>query len=138
MSPRNEKQPMSTTDQVTAMCQQMSLELAFLTNSTDNDDFSEKFYKSNDPGNIGEPIMLYKSPAYPPIWSKASIKSTIRALATVKTINLNTSRCKSCACFSIYKMDTKVKPIGSTIKRKRSALYQIRTLHFGWYIQMIT
>ncbi|XP_022160184.1 protein numb-like isoform X2 [Myzus persicae] len=49
-SPRSEK-PMSTTDQVTAMCQQMSLELAFLTNSTANDDFSEKF-KSNDPKSI--------------------------------------------------------------------------------------
>ncbi|KAL4143145.1 hypothetical protein QTP88_005509 [Uroleucon formosanum] len=49
-SPRSEK-PMSTTDQVTAMCQQMSLELAFLTNSTANDDFSEKF-KSNDSKSI--------------------------------------------------------------------------------------
>ncbi|XP_001944537.2 protein numb isoform X2 [Acyrthosiphon pisum] len=49
-SPRSEK-PMSTTDQVTAMCQQMSLELAFLTNSTANDDFSEKF-KSNDSTSI--------------------------------------------------------------------------------------
>ncbi|XP_050442111.1 protein numb isoform X2 [Adelges cooleyi] len=46
VSPHSEKS-MSTTDQVTAMCQQMSLELAFLTNSTDNDDFPEKF-KSND------------------------------------------------------------------------------------------
>lgn len=53
-SPRSEK-PMSTTDQVTAMCQQMSLELAFLTNSTANDDFSEKF-KLNDPKNIGKII----------------------------------------------------------------------------------
>lgn len=41
-SPRSEK-PMSTTDQVTAMCQQMSLELAFLTNSTENEDFPENF-----------------------------------------------------------------------------------------------
>lgn len=49
-SPRSEK-AMSTTDQVTAMCQQMSLELAFLTNSTANDDFPEKF-KLNDQGNI--------------------------------------------------------------------------------------
>lgn len=53
-SPRSEK-PMSTTDQVTAMCQQMSLELAFLTNSTANDDFSEKF-KSNDTKSIGKII----------------------------------------------------------------------------------
>jgi len=53
-SPRSEK-PMSTTDQVTAMCQQMSLELAFLTNSTANDDFSEKF-KSNDLASIGKLI----------------------------------------------------------------------------------
>lgn len=53
-SPRNEKS-MSTTDQVTAMCQQMSLELAFLTNSTANDDFSEKF-KLNDPESIGKVI----------------------------------------------------------------------------------
>jgi len=51
-SPRSEK-PMSTTDQVTAMCQQMSLELAFLTNSTTNDDFPEKF-KSNDLKSIGK------------------------------------------------------------------------------------
>jgi len=48
---------MSTTDQVTAMCQQMSLELAFLTNSTANDDFPEKF-KSNDPKSIGKIIFL--------------------------------------------------------------------------------
>lgn len=53
-SPRSEK-PMSTTDQVTAMCQQMSLELAFLTNSTANDDFSEKF-KSNDPRSTGKKL----------------------------------------------------------------------------------
>lgn len=51
-SPRSEK-PMSTTDQVTAMCQQMSLELAFLTNSTVNDDFPEKF-KLNEPKSIGK------------------------------------------------------------------------------------
>lgn len=50
-SPRSEK-PMSTTDQVTAMCQQMSMELAFLTNSTSNDEFSEKF-KLNDSKSIG-------------------------------------------------------------------------------------
>lgn len=50
-SPRSEK-PMSTTDQVTAMCQQMSLELAFLTA---NDDFPEKF-KSNDPKVLGKII----------------------------------------------------------------------------------
>jgi len=56
-SPRSEK-PMSTTDQVTAMCQQMSLELAFLTNSTANDDFPEKF-KSNDPKIIGKIIFNY-------------------------------------------------------------------------------
>lgn len=53
-SPRSEK-PMSTTDQVTAMCQQMSLELAFLTNSTTNDEFPEKF-KSNDLKTIGKII----------------------------------------------------------------------------------
>lgn len=51
-SPRSEK-PMSTTDQVTAMCQQMSLELAFLTNSTANDDFPEKL-KLNDLRSLGK------------------------------------------------------------------------------------
>lgn len=51
-SPRSEK-PMTTTDQVTAMCQQMSLELAFLTNSTENDDFPEKF-KTNDLKSVGK------------------------------------------------------------------------------------
>lgn len=51
-SPRSEK-PMSTTDQVTAMCQQMSLELAFLTNSTANDEFPEKL-KLNDLRSIGK------------------------------------------------------------------------------------
>lgn len=51
-SPRSEK-PMSTTDQVTAMCQQMSLELAFLTNNTSNEDFPEKF-KLNDLRSIGK------------------------------------------------------------------------------------
>jgi len=47
---------MSTTDQVTAMCQQMSMELAFLTNSTSNDEFSEKF-KLNDSRSIGNIIL---------------------------------------------------------------------------------
>jgi len=51
-SPHSEK-PMSTTDQVTAMCQQMSLELAFLTNSTENDNFTDKF-KLNDTRSIGK------------------------------------------------------------------------------------
>jgi len=51
-SPQIEK-PLSTTDQVTAMCQQMSLELAFLTNSTNNDVFPEKL-KSNNERSIGK------------------------------------------------------------------------------------
>ncbi|XP_050526946.1 protein numb isoform X2 [Daktulosphaira vitifoliae] len=42
VSPRSEKS-ITPTDQVTVMCQQFSLEMAFLTNSTDNDDFPEKF-----------------------------------------------------------------------------------------------
>jgi len=53
-SPRSEN-PMSTTDQVTAMCQQMYMELAFLTNSTSNEEFSEKF-KLNSSKNIGNII----------------------------------------------------------------------------------
>jgi hypothetical protein len=56
-SPRSEK-IMSTTDQVTAMCQQMSLELAFLTNSTANEDFPEKL-KLNDPKSIGRIISKF-------------------------------------------------------------------------------
>lgn len=56
-SPRSEK-PLSTTDQVTAMCQQMSLELAFLTNSTDNDVFPEKL-KSNNVRSLGELMIVF-------------------------------------------------------------------------------
>ncbi|VVC45487.1 NUMB domain,PTB/PI domain,PH domain-like [Cinara cedri] len=76
-SPRSEK-PMSTTDQVTAMCQQMSLELAFLTNSTSNEDFPDKF-KSSDLRSIEN------TPKQGPITGSEAFLASITKKATLET-----------------------------------------------------